>query len=185
MKMKKETAFDTGLQDYSVHRLLLEDMGEIQELWEKCLDYMLLVDGHAADPNVVAKEFQSVPPGNSLDDKFVFGIVNQQNDLVGLLEALRWYPDKNTWWIGLLLFVPEVRSQGIGQQVLEGFAEYVWASGCQAIMLGVVEENTRAYRFWSRMGFEFVRKTEPQQFGNKTQRVYIMRLKSRKYGICC
>jgi ribosomal protein S18 acetylase RimI-like enzyme len=35
-------------------------------------------------------------------------------------------------------------------------------------MLGVVEENQAAYEFWQRLGFEFVRQTEPRQFGKKT-----------------
>ena len=172
--MKAETTFDIGLQDYSVRRLSLEDIGAIKELFEKCLDYMLLVDGHAADPDGVKEDFQSIPPGKSLDDKFVFGIIDQQNDLVGYLDALRWYPDERTWWIGLLLLVPEARSQGLGQKVLHGFVEYVLASGAQAIMLGVVEENGLAYKFWNRMGFELERETGPRQFGNKTQTVKIM-----------
>jgi ribosomal protein S18 acetylase RimI-like enzyme len=174
-QMKTETTFDIGSQDYSVHQLSLEDSGAIQGLYEKCLDYMLLVDGHPAGPNSGEEEFQDVPPGKSFDDHFVFGIVNQQNDLVGLLDVLRWYPDETTWWIGLLLFAPEVRSQGIGEKVLQGFAEYVRGSGAQSIMLGVVEENKLAYKFWSRMGFEFVSKREPQQFGDKTQTVIVMR----------
>jgi len=173
--MKTETAFDIGLQDYSAHRLSLEDIGAVQALCEKCLDFMLLVDGRAADPNSIEEDFQYVPAGKSLDDKFVFGIVNQQNELVGMLDTLSGYPDETTWWIGLLLFTPEVRSQGLGKKVTEGFAEHVRANGGQAIMLGVVEENGRAYQFWERMGFKLVRITEPQQFGNKTQRVSIMR----------
>lgn len=175
--MKTETAFDIGLQDnYSVHWLLPKDIGAIQNLFEKCLDFMLLVDGHAADPEEIEKDiFQFTPPGRLLGDKFVFGILNQQNDLVGLLEGLRWYPDETAWWIGLLLFAPEARSQGIGQKVVQGFAGYVRANGGQAIMLGVVEENRRAYKFWSGLGFEMVRKTEPRPFGDKIHTVSVMR----------
>jgi ribosomal protein S18 acetylase RimI-like enzyme len=173
--MKTDSAFDIGLQDYSVHQLSLEDSGAIQELWEKCLDFMLLVEGHPAEPNYGEEQFQDVPPGKSPEDLFVFGIINQQNDLVGLLDVLRGYPDETTWWIGLLLFVPDARSQGLGQKVTKGFAEYARANGGQAIMLGVVDENKLAYEFWSRVGFELVRKTEPRQFGNKTQIVNVMR----------
>ena len=173
--MKTETVFDIGLQDYCVHRLSIENSRAIQALYEKCLDFMLLVDGRAADPNAGAEEFQDIPPGISQEDHFVFGIANQQDALVGLLDTVRGYPDERTWWIGLLLFTPEVRSQGLGQTVVEGFAEYVRTRGGQAIMLGVVEENKRAYEFWNRMGFEFVRKTEPRQFGEKTHSVIIMR----------
>ena len=173
--MKTETEFEVHLQDHFVRRLGLEDIGAIQVLCAKCVDYMLLVDGHPAEPDGVEEDFLSVPAGKAYEDKFVFGIMNRQNEMIGLLETLRGYPDEKTWWIGLLLFTPETRSQGIGQKVLHGFVEYVRLSGAEAIMLGVVEENTLAYKFWKRMGFEFVRKTEPRKFGNKTQTVNIMR----------
>jgi GNAT superfamily N-acetyltransferase len=173
--MKTETTFDISIGDHSVRLLSPDDSGAIQELYEKCLDYMLLVDGHPAGSNAGEEEFQDVPPGKSPDDKLLFGFFNQQNDLVGLLDVLRGYPDETTWWIGLLLLAPEVRSQGIGQRIVESFVEYAHANGVQAIMLGVVEENKSAYKFWSRMGFEFVRQTEPRQFGDRTQRVSVMR----------
>ncbi len=178
--MKTDTVFDINMQAYSVQRLSLEDIEAVQALCEKCLDYMLLVDGHPADPDGVERDFQEVPPGNLPEDKFVFGIVNQRNDLVGLLDVVHSYPEKKIWWIGLLLLIPDIRSQGIGQKVLEGFANYVRANGGQAIMLGVVEDNARAYQFWSRVGFELVRRTEPRQFGDKFQAVNIMRRNLRE-----
>lgn len=173
--MKTVRAFDIGIPGYSVHQLLLEDSIAVQALLEKCLDYALLVDGRPAGPGAGEEEFLSVPPGRSHEDKFLFGIVNRQDELVGVLDALCWYPDEATWWIGLLLFVPEIRSLGMGQKTVQGFAEYVRASGGHSIMLGVVEENGSAYNFWIRMGFDFVSKTEPRQFGVKTQAVIVMR----------
>jgi ribosomal protein S18 acetylase RimI-like enzyme len=175
--MKNEIAFDVEGQDYSVHLLTREDVEAIQTLYEKCVDYMLLVDGHSASENAAEEDFQNLPPGRSADDRFIFGIVNPLSEIMGVLDVVRWYPDEVTWWIGLLLFAPDIRSQGIGKKVLEGLVEYVKASGGKAIMLGVVEENERAYQFWSRMGFELVRESEPRQFGNKRQKVRIMRRK--------
>jgi ribosomal protein S18 acetylase RimI-like enzyme len=173
--MKTESAFDIDLQNYSVHQISLEDIAAVQEVYEKCLDYMLVVDGHAANPDVVEEDFQSVPPGKSNEDKFVFGITDSQKRLVGLLDILRWYPDKTTWWIGELVLVPESRSKSLGEKVIQGFVASARANGATEIMLGVVEENIRAYKFWIKMGFELVRETEPRQFGNKMQRVKIMR----------
>jgi ribosomal protein S18 acetylase RimI-like enzyme len=172
--MKTEIAFEIRLQDHSVHQLFLEDIKAIQALYEQCLDYMLLVDGHPATPNGVEEDFLSLPAGRSREDKFVFGIANQQKEIVGLLDTVRGYPNDTTWWIGVLLFVPESRSRGLGEIVLRGFVEYARLSGAQAIMLGVVEDNIRAYKFWNSMGFEFVRDTEPRQFGDKTQTVKVM-----------
>ncbi|MEW5867866.1 MAG: GNAT family N-acetyltransferase [Chloroflexota bacterium] len=173
--MKTDTAFYINSQAYSVRRLSLADSQAIQVLHDQCLDFMLLVDVHPAGPNAGAEEFEDLPPGKSQDDHFVFGIADQQDNLVGLLDAVRGYPDETTWWVGLLLLAPEVRSQGLGPIVLQGFNEFVRSTGGQAVMLGVVEQNRRAYKFWSRIGFDFVRETEPRQFGYKTQTVIIMR----------
>ncbi len=173
--MRSEIAFDTGLEAYTIHRITTDDSPALQALYEKCLDYMLLVDGHPASPDAGETEFNNVPPGRSTEDKFMFGVVNQQGELVGLVDVLRDYPQAATWWIGLLLLAPEVRSLGIGRKTVEGLTEFVRASGGNAIMVGVVEENERAYRFWMSMGFEFIYRTEPQQFGDKMQTVSIMR----------
>ena len=174
-EMKNETAFAVESRDYSVHLLSLEDVKAIQALYDECVDYMLLVDGHPAGDHAAEEEFQNLPPGKTLDDRFMFGIVDTVNELVGVLDVLRGYPDEGTWWICLLLLAPDFRSQGIGGKVLQGLTEHIKASGGKAIMLGVVEENERAYHFWFKMGFEFVRETEPEQFGNKTQIVRVMR----------
>lgn len=166
---------DLGLPDFTVRCLTPADSQAIQMLYEACLDYMLLVDGHPAGANSGAETFQDVPPERSPDDKVILGVLDRHGELVGLLDALRHYPEETTWWIGLLLFAPAARSQGLGERLVQGFAETVQANGGQAIMLGVVEDNRRAYQFWQRMGFEEVRKTEPRQFGDKIQVVAVMR----------
>lgn len=172
--MKEETAFDVESLDFSVHLLSIEDAKALQALYDQCVDYMLLVDGHPAGKNAAEEELQDLPPGKSMDDKFMFGIFDAMNELVGVLDVLRGYPGEGTWWIGLLLLAPELRSQGIGKKVLQGLADHIKALGGKAIMLGVVEENERAYQFWRKVGFEFVRETEPRQLGNKTQTVRVM-----------
>jgi hypothetical protein len=91
-----------GLPDYSVHRLSRADVGALQELFEHCMDFSLLVDGRAPAPHAADDMFDSGPPGRSLADKFVFGVVDRQGVLVGCLDGMRSYPDDTTWWIGLL-----------------------------------------------------------------------------------
>jgi ribosomal protein S18 acetylase RimI-like enzyme len=172
--MKTEHEFDIEFHDYSVCRLTLRDTQAIQILLEECQDYMLLVDGHPAGTDAAERLLQEMPPEILPDNKFMFGIMHPIKGLVGLLETIRGYPEEAVWWIGLLLIAPESRSQGLGQKIFSGFVEYIKADGGKAIMLGVVEENERAYLFWNRMGFELVRKTEPRQSGDKTQTVSIM-----------
>ena len=86
------------------------------------------------------------------------------DELVGLLEGMWGYPQAGTCWIGLLLFTPQARGQGLGRRLMTGFEAYARSQNFQAIMLGVVEENTRAYTFWQNQGFELIRETEPKTF---------------------
>jgi ribosomal protein S18 acetylase RimI-like enzyme len=173
--MKPETGFDIDLQDYSVRLLSPGDTESLQELFEQCRDYFLVVDGQEPTPNAAKEEFDSVPSGKSLNDKLVFGIIHNHENLVGVLDCLREYPDESTWWIGLLLLRPNVRNQGVGQMVVHSFKSYVRSNGGQAVALGVVQDNQRAFGFWKKLGFAFLRATEPRRFGNKTQTVDVLR----------
>jgi ribosomal protein S18 acetylase RimI-like enzyme len=161
--------------DYSVRLLRYpEDAESLQRLFEQCADYVMITEGQGVSPSAAHETFEDAPPGRSLDDKFVYGLLDRNENILGLLEGMRYYPDEATWWIGLFMLSPDVRGHGLGRKVVDGFSDYVHKNHGASIMLGVVEENQSAYDFWQRLGFEFVRKTEPRPFGRKTQSVYVM-----------
>ena len=162
--------------DYSVRELHHpEDTASLQRLFEQCADYVMIVEGQEVSSSAAQETFEDMPPGRSLDDKFIYGLLDRNGNIIGLLEGMQHYPDEMTWWIGLFMLSPDVRGHGLGRRVMDGFSDYVHKNHGTSIMLGVVEENQAAYEFWQRLGFELVRKTEPRQFGKKTQSVYVMR----------
>jgi len=160
---------------FHVSQLGPEDCESLQKLFDRCADYALIVEGEAVSPTAARETFQAVPPGRSVNDKFMYGLLDRQGNILGLLEGMRHYPDEAIWWIGLLLLAPEVRAQGLGRKLVQSFCEYVHAQKGTSIMLGVVEENRSAYHFWQGQGFELVRQSEPRLFGRRTQVVYVMR----------
>ncbi|RPJ22687.1 MAG: GNAT family N-acetyltransferase [Chloroflexi bacterium] len=168
-------SFQIDDPDYQVSRLEDEHCELLQKLFDRCADYALIVEGEAVSPTAAQEIFQAVPPGRSPRDKFMYGLLDRQGSIVGLLEGMRHYPDETVWWIGLLLLAPEVRGRGLGRKLVHSFCEYVRSEQGTSIMLGVVEENKSAYHFWQRQGFERVRQTEPRPFGRKVQVVYVMR----------
>lgn len=173
--MKIETDFNINLKGCTVYRLSHEDISKIQEVFEKCNDYLLLVEGKTVEPNTGEKEYLSIPKGKSVEEKLVFGIFNEDQEIIGYLDILSGYPEKESWWIGLLLIIPEVRSKSIGKNVMNGFMDYAHTRGVKELKLGVIEENIKALRFWNSLGFEVINTTEVRQFGNKTHKVNIMR----------
>jgi len=160
---------------YHVGKLEPEHSALLQKLFDRCADYAMIVEGEGVSPTAAQEIFQAVPPGRSLSDKFMVGLWDRGGDIVGLLEGMRHYPDETTWWIGLLMLAPEVRGRGLGRKLVQSFCEYVRTEHGTSMMLGVVEENQSAYRFWQGLGFELVRQTEPRPFGKKIQVVYVMR----------
>jgi len=172
--MDSTSVFKAGIPGYTVRRLQPADAGRLQPLFDRCADYAMIVDGEPFSATAADDIFRSGPPGRPLDDKFIFGLVDARGEIAGLLEGMRDYPEPGAWWIGLLLLDPDVRGQGVGRELVESFAGYARSQGAGSLMLGVVEENRGAYRFWEQAGFALVRTTEPRPFGRKVQAVHVM-----------
>ena len=162
-------------RDTCLRTIDLGALEAVQTLCETCADFFWLVEGSTVAPGAGLDIFESLPPGRSIEDKFVYGLFNRQNDLLGVLEGLRHYPDEGTWWIGLLLLAPDARQHGLGRKIVQCFFEAVRLAGGTAVQLGVVEDNQAGYRFWRRVGFEPLRITEPRCFGEKLQAVQVLR----------
>lgn len=172
--MRRIKDFQTQNPDYLIKNLSSEDHGSLQCLLEKCCDYYLMVDGENASPQAADEIYNSAPIGRSIEDKFLFGIWQQTDRLVGVLEGMKNYPTGMVWWIGLLLLDPTARGYGLGRVVVEDFVRYVGSNQGKSIMLGVVEDNLKGLKFWLEQGFILLRETEPRRFGQKSQKVTIL-----------
>ena len=111
----------------------------------------------------------------------MFGLFRGE-ELTGLLEAIRHYPDETTWWVGLLLLEPLSRGQGLGAAFYRAFERFVAEQSAEYMMLSVVEENASGFRFWQRLGFEEVRRTEPKPFGSKTHVLSVVKKSVEEIG---
>jgi len=90
------------VSNYALRSLQPEDAETLQRLFDQCSDYSLIVEGEPSSPTAAQELFQAAPPGRSLADKFVFGLIDRRDEIVGVLEGMRHYPEEHIWWIGLL-----------------------------------------------------------------------------------
>ncbi|MBD2535403.1 GNAT family N-acetyltransferase [Nostoc flagelliforme FACHB-838] len=172
--MNNSASFALNRPGYSAKLLKPEDAAVLQSLYEQCTEFALLTDGQLPSPMAARDEFDAVPDGKTTQDKYIFGLFNPQNDLLGMIESIRHYPDNQTWWLGLMMLSPEQRGQGLGSEFYQAFENWVSAQGVKQVSLSVVEANELGLQFWKSLGFKVIRKTEPRQFGNKTHAVYVM-----------
>ncbi len=82
---------------YSAKLLKPEDAAVLQSLYEQCMEFALLTDGQPPSPTAARDEFDAVPDGKMTQDKYIFGLFNSQNDLLGMIESIQHYPDNQTW----------------------------------------------------------------------------------------
>jgi GNAT superfamily N-acetyltransferase len=140
------------LDGYSVARLGPDDAARLQPLLERCADYYLLADGAHPRADEALHEITALPPNRVAEDKFAFGVFEGEAT-VAYLDLLRDYPKAGEWWIGFLLIDPGQRGRGLGTSLYRAAAGYAKGEGATQILLGVLEQNPRAQRFWTAMGF--------------------------------
>lgn len=130
------------------------DFPLIQPVFDACKDYALMQDGQPFPSDAAELEFDELPPGLVKESKRIFAIEQPERKVVGLIEGLRGYPSPTTWFIGLMLIVPETRSTGLGAVALAALEHYARSvDACTEVELAVLKVNHQGLRFWEQHGF--------------------------------
>jgi RimJ/RimL family protein N-acetyltransferase len=146
-------------------RLWPADMPIIRTFNQQCSDFFMLQNGTLPNQAEAEEIFNEVPPGRSVEDKLPIGVFDSDNTLIGLIDVLRHYRTECQWWIGLMLLIPGSRNAGLGTQIHGAFANYASECGAKQLLLAVLEENTAAHRFWSKLGYRKVKDHPPKRYG--------------------
>jgi RimJ/RimL family protein N-acetyltransferase len=163
--------------DCSVKNLAINDADILQQLYEKCADYNYLIEEQPPSATAALEEFTAIPDGKTLDDKYILGIFNSQNELIGLIEGMRNYPEEKVWWVGLIMLAPAHRCKGLLYPLLKQFEQYIANQGMDYVMASIIETNSKVLRLWKRMGFKIVRQVERQQPNTASHLWFIVRRK--------
>jgi GNAT superfamily N-acetyltransferase len=158
-----EVLFST--EDYLTRRLWPADLPLVLTFCQQCADFFILQNGTPPDEAEAEKIFTEVPPGRRTEDILPIGVFDSNNQMVGLLDVLRNYRVKFEWWIGLMLIIPLSRKAGLGTQIHNSFEEYASRCGAQRLLLAVLEKNTEAHRFWTKLGYCAVKNHPPKRYG--------------------
>ena len=150
------------------------DLADITVLLRACDDFSMLVSGQPSQPDEALGLLRDLPPGSRCEDKRVYGF-KKEDALIGVLDAVSGYPRQPVCFIGLFLLLPHERGQGLGRVILEAFARSARQAGFEELMLGVVEDNQDGLRFWQSCGFSLLETRPAQTFGQKQQRVFLLR----------
>lgn len=160
---------------YSVRRLGKDAYTAVLDLCVSCSDYYLLHCGVSPAKREVDEIFLDLPPDKGYEDKFVLGVFDAEDMLVGILDVIRDYVIKGEWTIGLMLLDPKQRGKGLGTIVHETLVVWAVELGAKSFRLGAIKKNPQGLAFWSSLGYEKIKEVE-MTLTEKTHIVNVMTL---------
>lgn len=162
--------------DYTLRYLTADDGPAVQDLCERCADYLELITGLPPGSAEAQSLYVALPEGGSYDDKALIGVFTASgNALIGVIDAVRDAPEPGEWWLGVLLLNPAHRQRGLGTRLTHRLEAWMAALDARAIRLSVMEQNTRALAFWRRLGFVEIERRPPRLFGAKESVAIVLR----------
>jgi RimJ/RimL family protein N-acetyltransferase len=158
---------------YVIKSLTMDDIEITKALCLRCSDYYLLHDGILPSREKAEEIFTALPPDKSYEDKFVLGIFKNSNEIIGIIDIVKNFPDEGQWIIGLLIIDPGERGNGLGKRVHELLTEWAVKLGAKSFRIGAIEDNHKGIKFWSGLGYTKIKEVE-MDFAAKSHTVNIM-----------
>jgi GNAT superfamily N-acetyltransferase len=130
------------------------EMAALQKVLEKAPTYAERVIGHPPADTEAQTLFQALPDETTTDNKYLYGVMANEQDMVGCAEIIRGWPTSNTAQIGLLLLDESHQGHGLGRSTYQLVEAKVrsWPE-IDTLRISVVRSNTDVLPFWRRMGF--------------------------------
>ena len=109
-------------------------------------------------------------------EEFFVGIHLRQSEMIGVLKGRVQNRIRSTAWINSIVIDPLYQKKGYGSSAIELLLWYLSTQkGTQTVLLSVIEENTAGVEFWSKNGFQKIRRIENHIIlQDKGQNVIIM-----------
>lgn len=160
---------------YNIISLSIDSIKIVEALFERCSDYYILQNGTYPSKEDAKELFTDLPPDKNYEDKFVLGIFNSNNKLIGIIDIVKDFPTLGQWMLGLLLVEPNERCNGLGKMIHSALAEWAINLDATSFRIGVLEENIKGLSFWSNLGYRKIKEVT-MDFTNKTHKVQVMTL---------
>lgn len=162
-----------GNYEYKIKRLAGDSEIELQDLCERCSDFFELTEGRPPEKDAGYSILFDLPPDKKLDDKYVFGVYNENDVLIAVIDIVKDYKIIGEWIIGLLMIDSRERGKGLGRNLHDYIKDLVTAEHGKILRIGVIEDNWPGYSFWLKMGYIEIDRVK-RTYGNKEHTVIIM-----------
>lgn len=153
-----------------IRTLIQADKAALQAAFDLDRRYFSDINGRYIPVDEICSH---VPPGNALEDKFLF-TVEIGNEVAGMIDLIRNCPEYATWHLGFLYVIERFRG-GLGRRLLRGLYPWLRSQGATSVRLGVVEPNAPARHLYDSEGFAFEAWRDADPSINRMRRTLVLR----------
>lgn len=158
----------------NVKKLANDNLEDIKCLCNRSRDYFLMVDKKLPDEATAISFLKDLPPGKTYEDKYLLGIYSSiNNKLIALVDIIKDYHNIGEWMLGLLLIDEQERRRGLGIAIHDFIKDWVKEYNGHLLKVGVLEVNSKALKFWSKIGYQETRRVN-MEFGGVDEVVIVM-----------
>lgn len=123
----------------------------------------------------VEQDITNIPDGVQKSQKN-YRLVSFNDEILGAVDYITGYPEKNTIFIGLLIIKNNKHRQGFGEKIFNYLEDLFKSEGFLKIRLGVIADNEIGFSFWKKQNFKEIER-KVLKFGNSEKEVIVMEKK--------
>lgn len=165
-----QTTEDTTM----IRELTQDDWNQVHTFCIENPGYFILESGPEADRRAAEDIYQSLPPGKTVEDKFIYGYF-PESGLAGIAEGIRDYPQPGTWVIGLFIIAEGLRGQSHGKRFLQQLEVRLKGGGAGVSRIGVLDGNKGGMRFWESNGYCRTGEIKEMDFSGVVHQVHVLK----------
>jgi len=147
----------------------------LQHFFEENPEYFLAVQGEPASPHEAHEEISGqLPEGLTFTKKWLVGYFDEDKTLAAIANILSDFLTSGVWHIGLFMVATSLYGSGKSQILYNSLESWAVSNGARWMRIGVVKGNSRAVRFWERLGYLQTRTRDGYIMGRQTNILRIM-----------
>ena len=141
---------------YEILAITSQNFERIFEIYDTNQDFFLLTQGKIATIESSIHDINALPPNCDIEQK-IFVSIWENGKVVCVLDLIEGYPERTSFWIGLLLVHGGLHGKKIGSKIVNAILNAAKSVGYKSAQLGVIETNTNGINFWQKHGFDILR----------------------------
>lgn len=150
--------------EYNIITISENNIDDVLSLMKSNTYFYSKTQGHMVTREECLEDLHALPPHVPFSNKTYVAFYEKES-CIAVIDFIEGYPNESTGYIGLFMLHEKVHRKGIGEKLLKGLCEVAKDIGLTHIELACYEENERGHMFWTKMGFQEIRRSNRENDG--------------------